>query len=120
MFHHHRHVQDYSILFQVISRGPENTELISTFQSRHNPKYLSSLGLAVVEIAKRVPDGLLVSIFPYYSRGTVAQSVERPSKGPGSRCNSTEVGSKHADNAAYGCRKNPSSAICCRALYGNM
>ena len=29
-------------------------------------------------------------IFKEFSRGTVAQSVERPSKGPGSRCNSTD------------------------------
>ena len=32
----------------------------------------------------------------FESRGAVAQSVERPSKGPGSRCNSTDVGSNHA------------------------
>ena len=48
-------------MFKVISRGPDNTELISTYQSRNNPKYLSSLGQAIVEIARRVPDGLLVS-----------------------------------------------------------
>lgn len=54
------------IAYQVISRGPDNTELIATFQSRQNPKYLSSLGLAIIEIAKRVPDGLLV-FFPSYA-----------------------------------------------------
>jgi len=50
------------LLLQVICRGPENSELLATFQSRNNPKYLSSLGLSIVEIAKRVPDGLLVCI----------------------------------------------------------
>ena len=35
-----------------------------------------------------------------FSHGVVAQSVECPSKGPGSRCNSTDVGSKDADAAA--------------------
>jgi regulator of telomere elongation helicase 1 len=45
----------------VISRGPDNTDFISTYQSRNNPKYLSSLGQAIVEIARRVPDGLLVA-----------------------------------------------------------
>ena len=54
------------INFQVISRGPDGQELISTFQSRSNPKYLTSLGQSLVEIAKVVPDGLLV-FFPSYA-----------------------------------------------------
>ena len=37
--------------------------------------------------------------FVYLCCGTVAQSVERPSKGPRSWCNSTDVGSKHANAA---------------------
>lgn len=54
------------INYQVISHGPDGQELISTFQSRSNPKYLESLGQSLVEIAKVVPDGLLV-FFPSYA-----------------------------------------------------
>ena len=35
-----------------------------------------------------------------FSHGAVAQSVECPSKGPGSRWNSNDVGTKDADAAA--------------------
>ena len=54
------------INYQVISAGPDGQELISTFASRSNVKYLSSLGQSLVEIAKVVPDGLLV-FFPSYA-----------------------------------------------------
>lgn len=54
------------INYQVISNGPDGQELISTFASRSNVKYLSSLGQSLVEIAKVVPDGLLV-FFPSYA-----------------------------------------------------
>lgn len=54
------------INFQVIGRGPDGQDLISTFASRSNPKYLASLGHALVEISKVVPDGLLV-FFPSYA-----------------------------------------------------
>ena len=37
-----------------------------------------------------------MKLFVIFSRGAVAQSVKRPSKGPGTRCNSTDVGLKHA------------------------
>lgn len=62
------HVVDAAkqINYQVISRGPDGQDLIATFQSRSNPKYLTSLGLSLVEIAKVVPDGLLV-FFPSYA-----------------------------------------------------
>ena len=43
----------------------------------------------------------------------VAQSVERLSKGPRSRCNSTDVGSNHANAIALGVKKYPSRAIGC-------
>ncbi len=54
------------INFQVMSQGPDGTDLISTFQSRSNLKYLASIGQALVEIARVVPDGLLV-FFPSYA-----------------------------------------------------
>ena len=34
-------------------------------------------------------------------RGAVAQSVEHPSKGPGSRCNSTDMGSNHENGSDH-------------------
>ena len=54
------------INYQVISNGHDGQELISTFASRSNVKYLSSVGQSLVEIAKVVPDGLLV-FFPSYA-----------------------------------------------------
>ena len=54
------------------------TAQISTFQSRHNPKYLSSIGLSVVEIAKRVPDGLLVSSLKENTTYSGMLKSERP------------------------------------------
>lgn len=53
------------INYQVIGQGPDGQELISTFQSRSNPKYLASLGQALVEIARVVPDGLLIFFASY-------------------------------------------------------
>ncbi len=55
------------ISYHIVSKGPDNESLISNFQSRSNPKYLNSLGLSLVEIAKVVPDGLLV-FFPSYGK----------------------------------------------------
>jgi regulator of telomere elongation helicase 1 len=54
------------INYQVISRGPDGQELLATFANRSNLKYLTSLGQSLVEIAKVVPDGLLV-FFPSYA-----------------------------------------------------
>ena len=53
-------------------------------------------------------------------RGPVAQLVERPSKGHGSRCSSTDVSLVPGYGKSW-YEKNPSSAICCgkRALFGN-
>ena len=41
------------------------------------------------------------SKFHLYFRGAVAQLVERPSKGPWSRCNSTDVGSNRKRDMSY-------------------
>lgn len=54
------------ICYHVINKGPDGQELISTFQSRSNTNYLKSIGQALVEIARVVPDGLLV-FFPSYA-----------------------------------------------------
>ena len=53
------------INFQVISRGPDDQELLANFANRSNPKYLTSLGQSLVEIAKSVPDGLLIFFASY-------------------------------------------------------
>ena len=54
------------INYQIINQGPDGQELISTFQSRSNTNYLKSIGQALVEIARVVPDGLLI-FFPSYA-----------------------------------------------------
>ena len=53
------------INFQVIGRGPDDQELLANFANRSNPKYLTSLGQSLVEIAKSVPDGLLIFFASY-------------------------------------------------------
>ena len=40
------------INYQVVSKGPDGQELVSTFDKRSNPDYLRSLGQSLVEIAK--------------------------------------------------------------------
>ena len=54
------------INYQIINQGPDGQELISTFQSLSNTNYLKSIGQALVEIARVVPDGLLI-FFPSYA-----------------------------------------------------
>ena len=55
-----------NILCNLAILGPDGQELISTFQSRSNTNYLKSIGQSLVEIAKVVPDGLLI-FFPSYA-----------------------------------------------------
>jgi regulator of telomere elongation helicase 1 len=53
------------ICYQVLTNGPDNTELLGTFTNSSNPKYLTSLGMAIIQIAKKVPDGLLIFFSSY-------------------------------------------------------
>ena len=51
------------------------------------------------------PGASQIHVYVSWRHSAVAQSVERPSKGPGSRGKSSDVGSKHANAAAKGGRK---------------
>ena len=53
------------ICYQVLTNGPDATEFMGTFANSSNPKYLTSLGLAIIQIEKQVPDGLLVFFSSY-------------------------------------------------------
>ncbi|XP_071807478.1 regulator of telomere elongation helicase 1-like [Asterias amurensis] len=49
----------------VMTKGPDNTVLNSSYQTRFNIDYIMSLGNAIVNFARLVPNGLLV-FFPSY------------------------------------------------------
>ncbi|XP_061390735.1 regulator of telomere elongation helicase 1 homolog [Musca vetustissima] len=53
------------VYVKIIGSGPDREPLISNYQNRDNPKYISSLGSTIVNVARLVPDGLLV-FFPSY------------------------------------------------------
>ena len=50
----------------VLPRGPKGCALNSSYQSRETREYKEDLGYALVNIARLLPDGLLV-FFPSYS-----------------------------------------------------
>ncbi|XP_034244080.1 regulator of telomere elongation helicase 1 homolog [Thrips palmi] len=54
------------VFVSVVSCGPDNEPLNSSFQNRSNSSYLSSLGRTIVNFARIIPEGLLV-FFPSYS-----------------------------------------------------
>ncbi|XP_017136485.1 regulator of telomere elongation helicase 1 homolog [Drosophila miranda] len=60
------HIVDQSQVYvKIIGTGPDRQQLISNFKNRDNPKYISSLGQTILNVARIVPDGLLV-FFPSY------------------------------------------------------
>ncbi|XP_043245532.1 regulator of telomere elongation helicase 1-like [Amphibalanus amphitrite] len=59
-------IQSDQVWVGCISRGPDGTPLSSSYQNRTSARYLSSLGQTVANVARLVPDGLLV-FFPSYS-----------------------------------------------------
>ena len=78
---YHTHIQGFSCLWAtpwqwdggaeqvwvgVLPRGPRGCALNSSYQSRESREYKEDLGYALVNIARLVPDGLLV-FFPSYS-----------------------------------------------------
>lgn len=50
----------------VVKKGPTGVPLNSSFQNRDSPAYLAELGRTVVNVARLVPDGVLV-FFPSYA-----------------------------------------------------
>ncbi|XP_037894820.1 regulator of telomere elongation helicase 1 homolog isoform X2 [Glossina fuscipes] len=58
-------VSQSQVYVKIIGSGPDREPLMSNFQNRDNPKYVSSLGSTILNVARIVPDGLLV-FFPSY------------------------------------------------------
>ncbi|XP_041483809.1 regulator of telomere elongation helicase 1-like isoform X1 [Lytechinus variegatus] len=60
------HVIDkHQMVVGVMTKGPDGTTLNSSYQTRFNKDYVLSLGNAIVNFARMVPNGLLV-FFPSY------------------------------------------------------
>ena len=57
-----RHVIDTkkSLLSGIISKGPLGEELNLNFENRNNKKVLDDIGLVLLNLAKFVPNGILV------------------------------------------------------------
>uniref|UniRef100_A0A1A9WGJ1 Regulator of telomere elongation helicase 1 homolog n=1 Tax=Glossina brevipalpis TaxID=37001 RepID=A0A1A9WGJ1_9MUSC len=58
-------VSQSQVYVKIIGSGPDREPLMSNFQNRDNPKYVNSLGSTILNVARIVPDGLLV-FFPSY------------------------------------------------------
>lgn len=67
---HHRlenpHIVNSSQVFvKVVASGPDKEPLMSNYENRSNPKYLSSLARTILSFTPLIPGGLLV-FFPSY------------------------------------------------------
>ncbi|XP_067000771.2 regulator of telomere elongation helicase 1 homolog [Anabrus simplex] len=49
----------------VVKNGPDNCQLNSSFKTRDNPRYMSSLARTILNLSRIIPDGLLI-FFPSY------------------------------------------------------
>ncbi|XP_041359589.1 regulator of telomere elongation helicase 1-like [Gigantopelta aegis] len=58
-------IQKYQVSVNLLGKGPDGTVLNSSYQTRFDPAYQSSLGNSIVNFARVVPNGLLV-FFPSY------------------------------------------------------
>lgn len=58
-------VSKQQIYVKIVGAGPDGVPLNSTFQNRDNIHYLASLGMAIVNIVRQVPHGVLI-FFPSY------------------------------------------------------
>lgn len=58
-------IKDEQIWVGVFCVGPDNTRLNSSYRNRENLQYVDSLGNAILNFARIIPDGLLV-FFPSY------------------------------------------------------
>lgn len=48
------------VYVKIISQGPDSEQLISNYQNRDNPKYISSIGRTILSLCPIIPGGLLV------------------------------------------------------------
>ncbi|XP_050299397.1 regulator of telomere elongation helicase 1 homolog isoform X2 [Anthonomus grandis grandis] len=58
-------VKENQICVKIVPKGPDGEPLNSSFRNRDNPKYVSSLGRAIVNLSRIIPNGLLI-FFPSY------------------------------------------------------
>ena len=59
-------IKDNQLLARVVTKGPDNIKLSSSFQNRNDKNYLKSLGELIRQVCSVVPKGVLV-FFPSYS-----------------------------------------------------
>lgn len=59
-------IKEHQICVGILKAGPDGVALNSSYQNRSKPTYLNSLGNALVNFARIVPDGMLV-FFPSYT-----------------------------------------------------
>ncbi|GLH00003.1 Regulator of telomere elongation helicase 1 homolog [Gryllus bimaculatus] len=65
-------VGDKQVRVAILKKGPDGCELNSSFNTRNNPNYLSSLGRTLVNLSYVIPDGVLV-FFPSYGFMKICQ-----------------------------------------------
>lgn len=54
------------VCVKVVTHGPDKEQLLSNYENRSNPKYLSSLGRTVLAFCPVVPHGLLIFFTSYF------------------------------------------------------
>ncbi|CAG9823220.1 unnamed protein product [Phaedon cochleariae] len=62
------------VCVKVVTAGPDSEEFNCNYQNRDNPKYISSLGRAILNLTRIVPNGLLI-FCPSYPIMTKCQQV---------------------------------------------
>ncbi|XP_070556036.1 LOW QUALITY PROTEIN: regulator of telomere elongation helicase 1-like [Ptychodera flava] len=58
-------IEKHQMLVGIVTKGPDGTILNSSYQNRFSPDYMQSLGNAIVNYSRIIPNGLLV-FFPSY------------------------------------------------------
>ncbi|XP_056648958.1 regulator of telomere elongation helicase 1 homolog [Diorhabda sublineata] len=67
-------ISDDQFCVKIIPTGPDSIPLNSSFQNRDNPRYINSLGMAILNISRMVPDGMLI-FFPSYPTMLKCQQI---------------------------------------------
>ncbi|XP_071452899.1 regulator of telomere elongation helicase 1 homolog [Hetaerina americana] len=58
-------IKPFQVWLGVVKNGPDGFSLSSSYATRSDPRYISSLGQTIVNFSRIVPDGLLI-FFPSY------------------------------------------------------
>ncbi|XP_050509376.1 regulator of telomere elongation helicase 1 homolog isoform X1 [Diabrotica virgifera virgifera] len=83
-------ISDDQFCVKIIPSGPDSENLNSNFQNRDNPKYINSLGMTIMNIARIVPDGMLI-FFPSYPIMLKCQQMWQQSGVWNSICNQKAI-----------------------------